>query len=84
MMGEYQTRQGVLVEIYRGSVRIAIGGLVVTTEVEKVHAITIHNALDSNSSFYLAIDGSTALLFVQDLAELQAVADVLGIEIERG
>ncbi|OEF29407.1 hypothetical protein [Vibrio rumoiensis] len=83
MMGEYQTKQGVLVEIFQGQVRIAMGGLVVTDKVENIHAITI-NALDGSSSFYLAVDDSNALLFVEDLAELEAVAQVLGIEVEKG
>lgn len=83
MMGEYQTKQGVLVEIFQGQVRIAMGGLVVTDKVENIHAITI-NTPDGAGSFYLAIDDSNALLFVEDLAELEAVAQVLGIEVEKG
>ncbi|WP_105903411.1 hypothetical protein [Vibrio gangliei] len=83
MMGEYQTKQGVLVEIYQGQVRIANGGLVVSDKVDNIHAITI-NTPDGQGSFYLAIDDSNALLFVEDLAELEAVADVLGIEVEKG
>lgn len=83
MMGEYQTKQGVLVEIYQGQVRIAMGGLVVSEKIENIHAITI-NTPDGQTSSYLAIDDSNALLFVDDVAELQAVADVLGIEVEKG
>ncbi|SJN38035.1 hypothetical protein FM109_15305 [Vibrio casei] len=81
-MGEYQTKQGVLVEIYQGQVRIAMGGLVVTDKVENVHAITI-KALDGNRSFYLAVDDSNALLFVDSLDELQALAEMLGLEVEQ-
>ncbi|WP_086981749.1 hypothetical protein [Vibrio aphrogenes] len=83
MMGEYQTKQGVLVEIYQGQVRIAMGGLVVSDKVDNLHAITI-NTPDGQTSSYLAIDDSNALLFVEDLTELEAVAQVLGIEVEKG
>lgn len=82
MMGEYQTKQGVLIEIYQGQVRIAIGGLVVTDKVENIHAITI-KALDDSSRFYLAVDDSNALLFVDSLDELQALAEMLGLEVEQ-
>ncbi|MFV0574749.1 MAG: hypothetical protein ACK5NC_04955 [Vibrio sp.] len=82
MMGEYKTKQGVLVEIYRGQVRIAMGGLVVSEQVENIHAITIQG-MDGTNSFYLAVDNSNALLFVDDLEELQALADTLGIEVEK-
>ncbi|MFH0255681.1 hypothetical protein ACGRL8_01120 [Vibrio rumoiensis] len=83
MMGEYQTKQGVLVEIFQGQVRIAMGGLVVADKVENIHAIAI-NTPDGKGSFYLAVDDSNALLFVEDLVELEAVAQVLGLEVEKG
>ncbi|MGO2508741.1 MAG: hypothetical protein ACTH6Y_07095 [Vibrio hibernica] len=83
MMGEFKTKQGALIEIYQGQVRIAIGGLVVTDKVENIHAITI-TALDGSNSFYLAVDDSNALLFLESIEELQDVANVLGLEVEKG
>ncbi|MBD1575801.1 MULTISPECIES: hypothetical protein [Vibrio] len=82
-MGEFQTKQGVLVEIYQGMVRLAMGGLVVSSQVDKVQALTIQNAYDGDNRFYLAVDEANVFLFLDSLKELEDLAKVLGLEVQK-
>lgn len=82
-MGEFQTKQGVLVEIYQGMVRLAMGGLVVSSQVDKVQALTIKNAYDGDNRFYLAVDEANVFLFLDSLKELEDLAKVLGLEVQK-